>query len=404
MAGTIPRRIAVSHTLSRWQSVVLGLSVVAALVLGGFGLARIATKQGLWADTIEVTVGFPEAHDVTPGTPVRIRGVEAGQVLAVEYPVSDSAGAEVTVRLSLQAKFADRLYADATAQVQGSGVFGAKVVSINPGTPEKGKLANGRLRGLRSFNLDEAVGEIRDIGKEAKDMAGEVKKLAAEAKGLVSDIRESNGTLMKLVKDDDLYRDLRELSGEARVVLKKATGAVGTVESEMASLKGFVSDGRETLRSVKQGTDALAKLPLVRGYVEDSAALLVRPAHKRDRMAYNVDDLFQPGTAILTDTGRYHLQAVAGWLKPVKNNAADVVVVAFRDPADRGQTAASALELTRKQGEAVIEYLKASGLHKLGWFARRKMTPLGMGFNPSPVVETEKLPPSRVEVLLFVPQ
>ncbi|HUR54989.1 MAG TPA: MlaD family protein, partial [Gemmataceae bacterium] len=343
-------------------------------------------------------------HDVTPGTPVRIRGVEAGQVLAVEYPTDDSAGSEVTVRLSLQAKFADRLYADATAQVQGSGVFGAKVVSISPGTPSRGKLAGGRLRGLRSFNLDEAVGEIRDVGKEAKEMAGEVKKLAAEAKGLVSDIRESNGTLMKLVKDDDLHRDLRELSGEARVVLKRANGAVGSVEGEMANLKGFVSDGRETLRSVKQGTDALSKMPLIRGYVEDSTSLLVRPAHERDRTAYNADDLFQPGTAILTDEGRTHLRAVVNWLAAVKSKDAEVVVVAFRDPEDRGQTAASAQEVTRKQGEAVIEYLKSAGVHKLGWFARRKMTPLGMGFNPSPVVETEKLPPSHVQVLLFTPR
>ena len=393
-----------SHSLSRWQSVVLGLAVLAALALGGFGLARIASKQGLWADTFDVAVGFPEAHDITPGTPVRIRGVEAGQVVAVEYPVTDSAGAEVTVRLSLHAKFADRLYADATAQIQGSGVFGGKVVAINPGTPEKGALANGRLRGLRPFNLDEAVGEIRDVGKEAKDMAAAVKTLAAEAKGLVTDIRESNGTLMKLVKDDELYRELRELSGEARVVLKRANGAVGAVEGEMTNLSGFVTDGRETLRTLKQGGDAITKLPLVRGYVEDAAALVVRPSHARERMVYAADDLFQPGTAILTDTGRTHLQAVAKWLKAVKNSDADVVVVASRDPADKKQTAASAQELTRKQADVVIEYLKSTGVHKLGWFARRKMTPLGMGANPSPVVESQKLPASRVEVLLFTPQ
>jgi phospholipid/cholesterol/gamma-HCH transport system substrate-binding protein len=387
----------VSHKLSRWQSVVLGLAVVAALALGGYGLARIAAKQGLWADTFEVTVGFPEAHDITPGTPVRIRGVEAGQVLAVEYPADDSAGSEVTVRLGLNAKFADRLYADGTAQVQGSGVFGGKVVSINPGTPSRGKLTTGRLRGLKSFNVDEVVGE-------AKEMAGEVKKLAVEAKGLVSDIRESNGTLMKLVKDDEFYRDLRELSGEARVVLKRANGAAGAVEGEVANLKGFVSDGRETLRSVKQGTDALSKMPLVRGYVEDAVALMVRPAHARERMVYNADDLFRPGTAILRESGKAHLGAVVKWLAEVKNKDADVVVVGFRDPADAGQTAASAHELTRKQGEVLIEHLRSTGVHKLGWFARRTMTPLGMGFNPSPVVEREKLPPSRIEVLLFVPQ
>src|SRR3954447_16861237 len=154
MAGTIPRRTAVSHSLSRWQSVVLGLAVVAALALGGYGLARIASKQGLWADTFDVTVGFPEAHDVTPGTPVRVRGVEAGKVVSIDYPADDKPGSEVILRLEMNAKYRSRLYADATAQIVSSGLLGSKVIAVSPGNPDKGPLADGRLRGLRPFSFD----------------------------------------------------------------------------------------------------------------------------------------------------------------------------------------------------------------------------------------------------------
>jgi hypothetical protein len=155
---------------------------------------------------------------------------------------------------------------------------------------------------------------------------------------------------------------------------------------------------------VKQGTDAVTRLPLIRGYVEDATALLVRPAHRRERMTYNAGDLFQAKSAVPSEGGRDHLGAVANWLRGVKDSRADVVVVAFSDPADPDQTPASALEMTRKQSEAVVEFLKAQGVHKLGWTSRRKMTPLGMGMNPSPVVEKEPLPPSNVQVLLFTPQ
>ena len=51
-----------SQSLTRKQAFVLGLVVVAALVLGGFGIARIADKQGLWAESVELTAGFPEAR------------------------------------------------------------------------------------------------------------------------------------------------------------------------------------------------------------------------------------------------------------------------------------------------------------------------------------------------------
>lgn len=392
-----------SQSLSRRQAAVLGLVVLAALVLGGYGVARIADRQGLWADTTEIAVGFPEAHDLTPGTPVRVRGVEAGQVVGVEYPDHDGPGAEVTIRMKLHSRYAGRLYADATAAVHSSGVFGAKVISINPGNPATGPLAGGRLRGLPPFNMDEAVAQLRDTAAEVKGLAADVKATSAEARGLIKDVRESDGTLAKLIKDDDLYHDLKDIAGDAKTLVKRADRAVGTVEGEMTNLKGFVADGRDTLRSVKQGTDAVARMPVIRGYVEDPAALLVRPAHRRDRLTYNTVHLFEPGTAIPLEAGKVHLSAIANWLRCVKDSNAEVVIVTFHDPNDKSQTPASALELTRKQSEAVVAYLKAEGVHKLGWTTRRKITPLGMGTNPSPVVEKESLPPSHLEALVFTP-
>ena len=194
-----------SQSLSRAQAVVLGLVVVAALGLGGYGVARIADKQGFWADTVELTAGFPEAHDITPGTPVRIRGVDAGQVVAVEYPDHDGSGAEVIVRMRLQAKYASRIYSDAVAEIHGSGLLGSKVISIRPGDPKTGALATGRVRGIKPFDMNEAVAEVRDLAKEAKGTAAEVKSLAkdtratvASAKELIDDVKESNGTLAKL--------------------------------------------------------------------------------------------------------------------------------------------------------------------------------------------------------------
>jgi phospholipid/cholesterol/gamma-HCH transport system substrate-binding protein len=406
-----------SHSLTRRQAALLGLVVVAALALGSYGLARIADKQGLWADTSEVAVGFAEAHDITAGTPVRIRGVEAGQVVAIDYPDTDGPGAEVTVRMKLQSKYAARLYADASAAVHSSGVFGSKVIAVNPGSPAAGPLTCGRLRGVKPFNLDEAVAELRDtanevkgLAKEAKETAGEVKRLAgdvkltsAEARGLIKDVREGDGTFAKLVKDDDLYRDLKDIAGDAKTLVKRTDAAIATVESEMAGMKGFVSDGRDTLRSVKQGTDAVAKLPIIRSYVEDANALLVRPAHERARRVYNAADLFQANSAILTESGRTHLVHLANWVHSLPAKA-EIVVVAYDKPGDPDQTPASALEVTKKQSEVVVDFLKSRGAHKIGWVARRTMIPLGMGMNPSPVIEKEALPESNLQVLSFTPK
>src|SRR5439155_25825409 len=142
----------------------------------------------------------------------------------------------------------------------------------------------------------------------------------------VKEVRQSNGTIPKLLKDDDLYQDLKEIAAESRGLLRRANGAVNKVEGGMDDLKGFVTDGRETLRSVRQGTDAIGRLPIIRGYVEDAAALLVKPAHKREAMTYRTTDLFEAGTAMLTERGRTHRTNAAAWLKGVTNSKAEVVV------------------------------------------------------------------------------
>jgi phospholipid/cholesterol/gamma-HCH transport system substrate-binding protein len=365
-----------SQGLSRLQSLALGLVVLIALALGAGGLYRIAAHQGLWAETFEVTVGFAEVHDITPGTAVRIRGVNAGQVVAVEYPDHDAPGAVVMLRLKLDAKFADRLYADSSASLHSTGLLSAKVVAVNPGTPGAGPLTARELRSTTSADMASATAKFGEVADEAKQ--------------LLHEVRTGNGTLAKLVKDDDLYQELRGLAKDSR--------------KEVTNVQQFVEDGRATMRSVRQGTDALNKMPLIRSYVEDPTALLVRPTARREGFTYNTDDIFEPGTAILNESGKRHLDHVVGWLGQVKEDKAEVVVTALFDPVSRVQTSTSAGELTRKQAETVLEYLKGQGVHKIGWVTRRKMTALGLGQGPPPIPEREPVPPSYIQVLLFTPQ
>ena len=379
-----------SQTLSRWKAILLGIIVVALVSFAAFSLTRAAGKQGFWAETTEVTVAFPETHDLAPGTPVRIRGVDAGKVVAIEYPDHDGDGAAVTVRMQIDAKYAPRLHADAFAQVHSTGLLGAKVISIQPGNPKSGPLADGRLAAKVTPDIATAAAKIGDT--------------ADEAKLLLKEVRTGNGTLSKLLNDDTLYNEITGLAGDSRKMVRRADNAVGNVEEKVTDVDKFVKDGRETLKSVKQGTDAVQKLPLIRSYVTDAASILVRPDSRRELVTYSTNDLFETDSAILTETGKGHLNEVTAWLKGLPNHKSDVVIAALCDPAHVGQTPSSAGELTKKQAEAVAEYLKAQKAFKTGLVSSRKLTPLGLGQGPSPVIEKGTLPPSYLQVLVFTPQ
>lgn len=379
-----------SQPLSRAKALFLGCLVLGILGFAVFALTRAAGKNGLFAETAEVTVAFPEAHDLAPGTPVRIRGVDAGQIVSIDYPDHDGDGAAVTIRMRIDAKYSNRLYADASAQIHSTGLLGSKVVSIQPGNLKSGALVDGKLAPKESPDIAVAAAKIGET--------------ADEAKLLLKEVRTGNGTISKLIQDDKLYNEITGLAGDSRKMVKRADSAVGNVEDKVTDVDKFVKDGRETLRSVKQGTDAVQKLPIVRGYVTDAAAILVRPDCRRELVTYSTADLFETDSAILTETGKKHLTEVAAWLKGLPHDKAEVVIAGLCDPGNVGQTPSSAVELTKKQAEAAAEFLKSQKSFKTGLVSSRKFTPLGLGQGPSPVIEKGPLPPSYIQVLVFTPQ
>jgi phospholipid/cholesterol/gamma-HCH transport system substrate-binding protein len=380
----------VSRTLSSWQAFFLGLVVLGCTGAGGWALYHIGQRQGLFAETFDLTVYAPDAQDVDPGTPVRIRGVEAGQVVAVEFAEDGGEEPMIRLRLKLAKKYQDRLFADATATIASKGLLGTGVVNIHPGKPKAGPLSAGIIR-----------------AKAGPDMAEVTAKLAVvadRADAVLKEVQESQGTLVKLLKDDNLYEEFHGLAKDARTAVQNANAGIVAVQGDLAGLKDFVRSGKDAAASLKQDADAIKSMPIIRSYVEDPVGKLVRPNATRERQFFNEEHLFQPGTAVLTDQGKELLAHTANWLNGNKDKKSDVVVVSFADPRNPYLTAASAKKLTEKQAEVVAEYLKEHGVHKVSFWSRRKVTALGYGFDPSPVVEREALPPTHTQVLLFVPQ
>jgi outer membrane protein OmpA-like peptidoglycan-associated protein len=335
------------------QAVSLGLVVLVGLGAGGFGLFAVGSRQLLWADTFHIQAGFPDAQGVELGTRVRVMGVNAGDVIDIATPAAP--GDPVVVRMQLEGRYRSLVRTDASAQIVPEGFVGGKVVEIAPGSKAAAPVANNA-----TIAVTPTVG-LADFLKRAD--------------GALQDIRTSEGTIGKLLKDDQLYRNLDRM----------------------------VSQGTATLESIQQDADALKKMPLVRNYVQDAKELLVRPECERYRQSFAERELFEPGQATLTASGRDKLDKLVPWLEGLKHKGSDVVVAAYAAP---GADADVSRNCSRKQSEAVCAYLKdRHGVQKMGWFSRSwKITPLGLGSSAPPVTDRDQLPPPRIEVLVFVPR
>ncbi len=342
-----------SHALSRLQAVLLGILVLAVFALATVGLFAVGSRQWLWSDTFHLSVAFPNSGGVEVGTRVRVQGIEAGEVEAIEPPAAP--GEAVRVRLRLDGRLRHLVRADASAQIVSEGMIGGKIVDIDPGTASAGPIAdNGLLANRPTSDLTEVLSQVRTTLQE---------------------VREGQGTLGKLVKDPEVY----------------------------AALVTMLQQSQHTLTSIQQDADAIKRLPVVRSYVEDPQALLVRPNCERNRQCFAEGELFESGRAVLTAEGRRRLDEVAPWLAGLKHKGSEVVVVAYADPKTTDPGVARTL--TKQQSEAVCAYLKDHhAVQKMGWFSSRKVVPLGYGTSLPPVAEKDRLPAARVEVLVFVPQ
>jgi phospholipid/cholesterol/gamma-HCH transport system substrate-binding protein len=342
----------VSRSLTAFQAAILGAVVLAGLLLGVVGLFAIGSRLWPWNEPYVVRTSFPKIQGIDAGTRVRVQGMDAGEVETVELP--EKPGGNIVVWLRLDRKMRGHLRTDATAQIVGEGLVGGKVIEIEPGQSAE-PLAEHALIASR------ATPELTDV--------------LAQVNAALQAIKDGQGTLGKLAKDPEAY----------------------------AALVALLQQSNDTMRSIQADAEAIKRLPLVRGYVEDATALLVRSECERNRQVFGEAELFEPGRAVLTAQGKRRLDDLAPWLAGLKHKGSEVVVVTYADPkAGRG---AHLQTLTRQQSDAVCIYLKEQhAIQKMGWFSSRKVTSLGMGTNPPPEPEKERLPVARVEVVVFVPQ
>jgi phospholipid/cholesterol/gamma-HCH transport system substrate-binding protein len=420
-----------SRSLSRWQAAVLGLVVIVALALGGGALFVVGERTGWGGDSFHVIAGLPDVGGVEVGSRVRVQGIDAGEIEAILPPTRP--GDPVKLRLRIAGKYHHLVGSDARVQIVSENLLAGKVVRIVPGAAEAPPIVDGAelaavvqpdlMEGvaLAAGKLNRLLTEVDDAmatfrrkdGSITQDLADSARKLnvvLAKADAALDQIERGDGTLGKLIKDKGLYDELTATLSDAKTALRDIQSGQGTLgklvkdNEAYAEAMASIQDLRKMVASVKQNADAIKSLPVVRSYVVDPTKELVRPECKRSRQCFAETELFEPSKAVLTAAGKKRLEAAAEWLNGQKADGSEIVVAAFAAP---GQNADFALAVTQKQSEVVGEYLKgAHHVHRTGWWwwSTRSLRTIGCGTAPTPVPETEKLPPARVELIVFVPQ
>jgi phospholipid/cholesterol/gamma-HCH transport system substrate-binding protein len=289
------------------KAVGAGAFVVIGMLLFTVALFMIGERRLLFTKRYSIYTEFARLGQLQNGAVVRVSGMDAGEVTEVRIPQLPSE--KFRVRLEVRQDMRQLVRADSLATTQTEGLVGAIYVNINAGTdaspivPPGGtiagrdpfqisdlleqasssvKLITETVESLRgdaetavkqiALTAEDAHGLVEDIRPDITDIARNGSRISADTSAILAKIKEGQGTVGKLINDDGLYEQAKQLAAEAQMIATEARAVMGNVRELSAQAKdaiadfrspngptnGLMTDMRTTLTQAREATADLA--------------------------------------------------------------------------------------------------------------------------------------------------
>lgn len=171
---------------------------------------------------------FGFANGVKVGAPVRLAGVDVGEVKDIDV-ISNYSAAATTVKVKVWVNKYVCVPQDSQVWINTLGLLGEKYIEIIPGKNYKLMVGSGHdISGSDPVPIDE-------ITKEAKKIVAKLEDTLNGFNELLEKVKKGEGSLGKLIYDDSMYNNINELVAK----LNSGQGTIGKLISDDAIYKNF---------------------------------------------------------------------------------------------------------------------------------------------------------------------
>ena len=206
----------------KWSELKIGIMAVVALLIAAALIVALGGEGGFFWQRYNLKAKFSNAAGVQVGSPVRVAGVTVGAVTDLQF-----IGSDVEMVLELHEEMRERVRTTSRATIGSVSLLGEGAVDISASTtgqsiPDWGYVPS-----------DAPGAQLADVTASANKGIGELT-------AIITDIRAGKGTVGKLMTDEQLYRDLHELTASARAVtegLAKGKGTLGQLLNDPESAR-----------------------------------------------------------------------------------------------------------------------------------------------------------------------
>jgi phospholipid/cholesterol/gamma-HCH transport system substrate-binding protein len=199
----------------------LGLFIFLGSFLIVMAIFTIGNKDSLFVNTITINSRFENVEGLKTGSPVRLSGYTIGSVSNIVLADDTSGTVIVTMQINKEQQHFIRL--DSEASIQTEGLVGKKIVSISPGSSSKAVVGDGSfIKSKTPLNITEVIENTQSIISYAKD-------LTKDFADIVYKINKGEGSIGKLVNDNELYSASVDITQSAKTSLDTITAKMNQI-------------------------------------------------------------------------------------------------------------------------------------------------------------------------------
>jgi phospholipid/cholesterol/gamma-HCH transport system substrate-binding protein len=265
------------HKQLTWTELRVGLFVLAGAVLLAVVIFYV-TGGGGWGPKYRLRAFLPEVDGLSLGAPVRVDGVEVGNVEKISIAISKPGQAaskdrNIEVDLRIQKNFDSYIRSDSSAGLITEGLLGNRYVDIDRGYVGRVLQNDEEIPGREEKALKEVV-------ERSADLMDNLSAITKQASAVLTDVRNGHGSLGKFMVDETAYNRLNSSLGNLDRMMSEVQAGKGTLgklimDDEMYnrvdSVAGRVDNVLEAVQN-QQGT--LGKLVYDTGIHESAKRLI----------------------------------------------------------------------------------------------------------------------------------
>ena len=208
----------------KWSELRVGITVIAASLTLGFLLFLMSGTSGLFTKRIVVKAYFDNAEGLRVGAPVRLNGVDIGNVTKISIVSSkDKQLTPVELTMRISTKYHDSLHRDSQASLETAGVLGETYLDLDSSQALGPPLQDGDTLPTQVHP------DFNQVVRASQSTLQNMDALLKRADRILAFAESGKGSLGKLIYDPTLYNRFSATVADFQKIVSQVGNGEGSL-------------------------------------------------------------------------------------------------------------------------------------------------------------------------------